>query len=201
MAGNAFLKWLAKDSEIDASGNNDTGFTQLKSITSEYLKSYGIEYNDKYHKHLVVMYPKHLAFRMIITSCLMTINLLTTIYYGIYDLMLCVIIVEICSLNHWRFPIIGLRRSSDIVAAQVAFFYHLYVAYYELNSFDSKLYLYVAGIGSVILYVTVIMFGINGMPQYSSAFHAGWHIFGIIINTYLYVSVFDARNSIDNVNS
>lgn len=193
MAGNNFVKWLAKDSVLADSGE-ESEFKQLRKTTIEYLSSYDIKYDDKIHKHMVVMYPKNLASRMIISSLLMTINLLTALYLGLNDFSIVVFIVFICSLNHWRFPILGMRRSMDLFSAQIAMGYHLYVAYYELNLFESKIYLYFGGLGSLLFYIIVLYFSINGYPNYASMFHSLWHIFGIFINTYLYFCVSKQRN-------
>eukprot|EP01084_Bolivina_argentea_P033597 62130_1 len=140
-------------------------------------------------KEIIIMYPQHLAFRMQISSTMMFFNVITCLYYGFMDCFFIDLLVMLCSLNHWRFPIIGIRRSIDLLMAQIATFYHIYIAYYTVTQYQWNVYVYVGFIGVLIFYSGAIFFGVQSNKNGASACHFMMHTWGIIANTYLYISV------------
>ena len=139
-------------------------------------------------ENVIIMYPQHYAIRMQISSCLMAINPLTCLYYKYMDLFWLGIMVIICSLNHWRYPIIGIRRSIDLVSAQIATMYHIYTAYYNLENYEWNIYISFFFI-FLCFYGGAVYFGVNSDKNNASKSHFMMHLTGITANTYLYVSM------------
>ena len=137
----------------------------------------------------IIMYPQHFAKRMQISSCIMILNTLTCLYYGYFDMFWLTASVMICSLNHWRFPVIGVRRSIDLVMAQIATIYHIYIAYYEMSQSQWNNYIYIGFVGVLICYGGAIYFGVKGDKNNASKCHFCMHVWGIAANTYLYISI------------
>ena len=103
------------------------------------------------------LYPQQFAMRMQISSCLFSLNAITAMYCGFNDLFLITTLVAICSFNHWRLPIIGTRRSIDLVAAQFGAFYHLNIAFHHTESYQWHLYIFCA-ILMFVCYLGAVLF-------------------------------------------
>ena len=136
------------------------------------------------------MYPQHFARRMQFSSCLFSISILHSLYCGFYDICLIVTMVMICSLNHWRYPVFGIRRSMDLLTAQIGVFHHLYIAYSYMNTTQWNTYFYVGILGLLVWYAGALGFGLKGNQDYASRCHSTMHIWGIIANSYLYSAIY-----------
>ena len=142
-----------------------------------------------------LMYPLHLARRMQVSSMVFGVNSWTCFYFGYLDLAVVALVACIGSLNHWRFPVFGIRRSVDLVIGQCAAVYHLYTAYFGLTAPQWAVGVYVGFTGFLLFYGGAICFGVNGHTEYASRFHVTMHLWGGAFNTYLYLCI--RQNSLE----
>eukprot|EP01083_Nonionella_stella_P062031 161397_1 len=148
------------------------------------------EFNEE---EVIILYPPHFAKRMQISSCLVLINSLTCLYYGYNVAFVMTLLVSTCSFNHWRYPVIGMRRSMDLIAAQIALLYHIYIAYHNITTHQWVIYVYIGLFGSVMMYLGAIYLWIASQKDYASRFHFMMHIWGICANSYLYFCIYQTQ--------
>ena len=105
-------------------------------------------------------------------------------YQGLYDITMISALVLCCSINYWRHPTFGYRRTMDIICAQFALWYNFYLTYaflsYQLfliHSFGIFLF--------AMSYFTAIYFGVHGNQNYASFCHVMLHIIAVIFNLML----------------
>lgn len=162
-------------------------------LLAHYLKLKGMNATvaDVYKGEcVIVLYPQHLANRMLFTSFLFLIDVSIAFILGYYDLMILGLLTTVASINHWRYPIFGIRRTIDLIMAQTAILYHAYCAYYEsLSIYSMRIYFML--MASLLLFYLLAVFCafILQNLNFASISHCMMHITGIIANAYLYFNI------------
>ena len=142
-------------------------------------------------KKQIVMYPQHLANRMVFTSFLILIlNSLICYLFAYYDLLVASLIAAVISINHWRFPVIGIRRTVDLVVAQMSFCYHFYCAYTENEEREHWNVCLLFIFGFIGFYLSAIFCAtIIKNLNIASQCHAMMHLIAITGNIYMYLHI------------
>lgn len=105
-----------------------------------------------------------ISFLSMVPTCL-------SYYYGIYDIMVMIIIVFLTSINYWRHPIYGWRRNMDISAVVSGVFYQ----FYRNQDCNHKLSVYsMIGVGTCSYLSSCYYY--NKRRYLSIILHCGVHI-------------------------
>ena len=150
-----------------------------------------IQSNDDGVEHLV--YPPKYSKRMYTSSHFCILCAVYAYYHAVYDISILGFVVLCCSVNYWRKPTFGYRRTIDIVVSQIALWYSVYVAYvvlpYELFLFQLfGIFLF------AMSYFTAIYFGMNKNQNYASICHTLLHIIAITFNLVLVHNLASVQN-------
>ena len=153
-------------------------------------------------KQKILLYePKH-SIRIYRSSFVLLFSAIFCLVYFspyCYDLTLLSTLVGLTSINYWKHPIFGIRRTIDIIAVQSGLFYHLYCWYYELdyNQNDNYRWIYLIGfLGTILpLYTLAIYNGLNRNFYTASWCHAGMQMGAVVWNIFLYSCLFSLRSN------
>jgi hypothetical protein len=135
------------------------------------------------HSHLVL--PPQFSRRIFFVSHLTLFSSLLAGYLEVYDCACLALLVYLTSVNYWRLPTKGFRRTFDMCAVAVGFAHHLYRAL--LDSSVHVIYV-------VLFSLCVFCYGkarqrSSHSKDESSWWHCGIHVFGNVGNVVLYLSI------------
>ena len=131
-----------------------------------------------------MVYEPAYAKRMYCSSHLGIICVLCAYYHSIYDVMIMSLAVLLTSLNYWRLPCFGIRRTMDIVICQIALWYSFYSSLYYLTTGFFMLQL-CGMVLYAVAYFSAIYFGIKGDQHHASCCHVALHVLGTTFNVLL----------------
>jgi len=135
----------------------------------------------------LLILPPNYSKRIFYVSFLTLVSVYVSYTQELYDHVIVGSLVLTSSLNYWRYPIKGPRRSMDILIAFSGCFYQLYKSFiYQLH----MLYI-LCTICAIGCYYQARM---SSNQHSSSWWHCGIHIFGNMGNLLLY-------NGINNLNN
>eukprot|EP00914_Ancora_sagittata_P034384 GHVO01069439.1.p1 GENE.GHVO01069439.1~~GHVO01069439.1.p1 ORF type:complete len:185 (-),score=10.16 GHVO01069439.1:144-674(-) len=128
------------------------------------------------------------ARRLLKTSCLLLFPIAVAIKFGLWDCACINAFVLSSSINHWRRPRLGLRRSVDQAAVFGALIAHTVYAMFRAYGPYGKAWLGMAVVGCS-LYLIGRYHGNRGDHDTGTTFHQGLHFFGCVANVVLYIGL------------
>lgn len=132
-----------------------------------------------------VLPPQYSArlFRSSLTTC---VSIALAVRHELWTCAVMALLVLLTSLNYWRDPVVGWRRSVDMTAVFVGISYHIYCSY-ALSEQRALQALY-----ALFLLQTAYCYrrARNAPTQdASSAWHCGVHVSGNVANVLLYTGL------------
>ena len=178
---------------------------------------------DKLGHFDVVIYDPRYSRRLLATSCCMTLLPPLCIFFfepKLYDMFILSSLVCFTSINHWRYPIFGIRRNIDLICAQSSVLYHFYADVSEIiltnhnNIILDSPILFQSNMMNLKTHGILILFGgaltsigfyllavINRHNHHlGSLYHVCMHVTGIVWSIYLYYCLSIAR-AVNNANN
>lgn len=127
--------------------------------------------------------PKKYSSRIYFTSHLFIILILVSFLVKLFHISLLNFIVFVTSLNYWKYPIRGLRRTIDMVFSFLNIITHVHASFYL-----SEFMIHVMYLSLVVISISFYFFAraSKSDKNVSSKFHCGLHISGVITNLFLY---------------
>lgn len=185
---NDSISSLGSTSDSDSDVNSESsGIPNISKSDRKYASHY-----EWLHRYDGELYPKHVSIRMICSSAFMSIAGCYAYYLGFNDFAISVALVVIIAINFWRKPQRGFRRNIDMINTYSSVGYHTYCAYMELDTSLSLQYWLMEAFGGII-YLTSKSFARKQMMNYDSFFHCLMHVWGTVINVWLYNQLIDLR--------
>eukprot|EP01134_Creolimax_fragrantissima_P008651 CFRG8656 len=145
-------------------------------------------YHELVKRHLAfsveeTIMPERFYQRCFQSSNLAILSWIVAFYLKLYVLGTLNLGVWLTSVNYWRKPTIGFRRTLDICVVHVAFWVHIYHSIYAtaLNSIY-----YVVVVAGLACYRNARRYHFQGNYEYDSRWHCTMHVIGNISNMILY---------------
>ena len=134
-----------------------------------------------------LMYPPEMSKRILRSSCLSGAAAVVAGYFGIWDCAAVATVVLLTSLNHWREPVVGIRRNVDLLTVYVSAAFHIGKAFDCSQPF--LLACCVLSVTGVLCYMGAIYNGLNKYHDEASWCHCGLHTFGAAACIALYCGI------------
>ena len=135
--------------------------------------------------------PPQYSRRILIASSVMSASAVSAYYNGCYDNCVLAVLVLCSSLNYWRHPTFGVRRSFDMLCANGSLAYQVFYTSQrsECSSKARMAYLFTVMCGGTC-YFAARRFNFRYRNlNISSALHVCLHLFGNLGNLILYDSL------------
>lgn len=135
--------------------------------------------------------PRHHSKRLLLSSQLSLVLFCITLMWGTGHLLsLSNLCVSAASLNHWRHPVIGIRRTLDMLVVALATFTHIAHAISASKVFWQY---------GILVLAAGVLFGMaqnigRHDTNLSSAVHMSMHIVGFMANVYLYLDMHEEKH-------
>lgn len=135
-------------------------------------------------KETVVLPPKY-ASRLFRSSFTTALSVLVAAQNGLWDCAAVAFLVLLTSLNYWRRPVRGWRRTADMTAVFAAVAYHVYCcALCDDALYQAAYALFVVNTGFCYFQARR-----TADLHVSSAWHCAMHVVGNLANMLLYVGL------------
>lgn len=137
----------------------------------------------------VLVLPPQYSRRILMASSVMTISAVSAYRNGCYDNCALAMLVLSSSLNYWRHPIFGIRRSMDMVCAMGSLSYQVFFTSQKCTR-EARFAYWATVFCGCSCYLAARHFSFRYRNfNVSSAFHVGLHMFGNLGNLILYDSL------------
>lgn len=135
--------------------------------------------------------PPQYSRRILLASSVMSASVVSAYLNGCYDNCVLAVLVLCSSLNYWRHPTFGVRRTFDIVCANGSLAYQVFYTSQRSECSPTARIAYLATVmcGGTCYFAARHFNFRYGNLNVSSAFHVGLHMFGNLGNLILYDSL------------
>eukprot|EP01084_Bolivina_argentea_P052995 97286_1 len=151
------------------------------------------------HRFSGELYPKRISRRMVATSCIMGLAAFQALYWECYVLCMTTILVVLISINFWRKPTKGIRRSIDIFNNCSATLYHMIYALFTIDNETSVQYIILV-LSGLIFYSCSKICSKRNLLELDSFFHCSMHLYGTCVNCWFYPKVYQYYASTTLIN-